>query len=43
MGLFSPSKITTQQHLPIEDIRDDLVIMKNGKCLTGDGDYSVKL
>ncbi|KXK26216.1 MAG: hypothetical protein TR69_WS6001001211 [candidate division WS6 bacterium OLB20] len=30
MGLFSPSKITTQQHLPIEDIRDDLVIMKNG-------------
>lgn len=30
MGLFSPAKISTQAHLPIEDIRDDLVIMKNG-------------
>lgn len=31
MGLFSSSIIpSTQQHLAIEDIRDDLVILKNG-------------
>ncbi|MFQ5492819.1 MAG: hypothetical protein ACE5DX_01520 [Candidatus Dojkabacteria bacterium] len=30
MGIFSQSEITTQAHLEIEDIRDDLVILKNG-------------
>ncbi len=31
MGLFGPSTSpSTQQHLAIEDIRDDLVILKNG-------------
>lgn len=30
----SPIRASTQQHLPIEDIRDDLVILKNGgACL----------
>jgi hypothetical protein len=30
MGLLSSSTISTQEHLEIEDIRDDLVILKNG-------------
>ena len=30
MGLFSSTIPSTQQHLEIEDIRDDLVILKNG-------------
>src|SRR3989304_794048 len=30
MGLFSTGTISTQTHLEIEDIRDDLVILKNG-------------
>ncbi len=30
MGLLSTSTISTQEHLEIEDIRDDLVILKNG-------------
>lgn len=30
MGLFSNTTISTQEHLEIEDIRDDLVILKNG-------------
>lgn len=30
MGLFSPTQVSTQQHLEIEDIRDDLVILKDG-------------
>lgn len=30
MGLFGGTEITTQQHLDIEDIRDDLVISKTG-------------
>jgi len=30
MGLFNQSTITTQQHLPLEDVRDDLVVLKNG-------------
>jgi len=30
-GIFSQNKTaTTQDHLPIEDIRDDLVVLKNG-------------
>lgn len=31
MGIFDPKKISTQQHLDIEDIRDDLVVLKTGK------------
>lgn len=31
MGIFDSKKISTQQHLDIEDIRDNLVILKNGK------------
>ena len=31
MGIFDPKKMSTQDHLDIEDIRDDLVILKNGK------------
>ncbi len=31
MGIFDPKKLSTQSHLDIEDIRDDLVILKNGK------------
>jgi len=30
MGLFSTSQISTQEHLEIEDIIDDLVLLKNG-------------
>lgn len=30
MGLLDPKSKSTQQHLDIEDIRDDLVILKNG-------------
>lgn len=30
MGLFSSGTVSTQQHLQIEDIREDLVILKNG-------------
>lgn len=31
MGLFDAKKLSTQEHLDIEDIRDDLVVLKNGK------------
>lgn len=31
MGIFDPRKLSTQEHLDIEDIRDDMVILKNGK------------
>ncbi|MBW7953617.1 MAG: hypothetical protein QY330_05095 [Candidatus Dojkabacteria bacterium] len=30
MGLFTQSTVSTQAHLPIEDVRDDLVVLKNG-------------
>jgi hypothetical protein len=30
VGLFGGGDVTTQQHLDIEDVRDDLVILKNG-------------
>lgn len=30
MAVFSPVQLSTQDHLDIEDIRDDLVILKNG-------------
>ena len=30
MGVFDPKQLSTQQHLDIEDIRDDIVIHKNG-------------
>jgi hypothetical protein len=30
MGLFDSKQISTQQHLDIEDIRNDLVVLKNG-------------
>lgn len=32
MGVFDPKKLSTQEHLDIEDIRDDIVILKNGKA-----------
>ena len=31
MGVFDGRKLSTQEHLDIEDIRDDLVILKNGQ------------
>lgn len=31
MGILDPRQISTQQHLDIEDIRNDLVVLKNGK------------
>jgi len=31
MGLFDPKQVSTQDHLDIEDIRDDLVVLRNGK------------
>ncbi len=31
MGIFDSRKISTQDHLDIADIRDDLVVLKNGK------------
>ncbi|HRN86272.1 MAG TPA: hypothetical protein PKU78_02995 [Candidatus Dojkabacteria bacterium] len=31
MGIVSNSKISTQDHLEIEDIRDDLVLLKDGR------------
>ena len=30
MGIFDPKQVSTQEHLDIEDIRDDLVVLKNG-------------
>lgn len=30
MGILQPRQVSTQQHLDIEDIRDDLVVLKNG-------------
>lgn len=30
MGILSPTQLSTQDHLDIEDIRDDFVILKNG-------------
>lgn len=32
MGILDPKKVSTQNHLDIEDIRDNMVILKNGKC-----------
>ncbi len=31
MGLFDTKQVSTQEHLDIEDIRDDLVVLKTGK------------
>lgn len=31
MGVFDGRKLSTQEHLDIEDIRDDLVILKSGR------------
>lgn len=31
MGIFDPKQISTQDHLDIEDIREDLVVLKNGR------------
>jgi len=31
MALMTPSKLSTQDHLEIEDIRDDLVLLKDGR------------
>ncbi len=31
MGIFDSRKISTQDHLDIADIRDDLVVLKNGR------------
>lgn len=31
MGIFDAKKVSTQEHLDIEDIRDDMVILKNGR------------
>jgi len=31
MGIFDPKQVSTQGHLDIEDIRDDLVVLKNGR------------
>lgn len=31
MGIFDARQLSTQDHLDIEDIRDDLVVLKNGK------------
>ncbi len=31
MGLFDAKRLSTQEHLDIEDIKDDLVVLKNGK------------
>lgn len=31
MGVFDPKQISTQDHLDIEDVRDNLVVLKNGK------------
>lgn len=31
MSVFDPKQISTQDHLDIEDIRDNLVVLKNGK------------
>jgi len=31
MGIFDAKKISTQEHLDIEDIREDMVILKNGR------------
>jgi hypothetical protein len=30
MGIFTPTQVSTQEHLDIEDIRDDCVILKSG-------------
>lgn len=34
MGIFDPKRISTQQHLDIEDIRDNMVVLKNGRVST---------
>lgn len=31
MGIFNTKQVSTQQHLDVEDIRDDLVVLKNGR------------
>jgi uncharacterized protein YkvS len=31
MGVFDTKKVSTQQHLDIEDIRDNLVVLKDGR------------
>lgn len=31
MGIFDPKQLSTQEHLDIEDIRDDLVVLRDGR------------
>jgi hypothetical protein len=31
MGILDPKKVSTQEHLDVEDIRGDLVLLKNGR------------
>lgn len=31
MGIFDPKQLSTQDHLDIEDIRDDLVVLRDGR------------
>lgn len=31
MGIFDPKRMSTQEHLDIADIKDDMVVLKNGK------------
>lgn len=31
MGIFDPKRVSTQEHLDIEDIKEDLVVLKDGK------------
>ncbi|MEP7103128.1 MAG: hypothetical protein ABI721_00260 [Candidatus Dojkabacteria bacterium] len=31
MGIFDPKRISTQEHLDIADIKDDMVVLKSGK------------
>lgn len=31
MGIFDPKKMSTQDHLDIADIKEDMVVLKNGK------------
>jgi len=31
MGIFDPKRVSTQDHLDIEEIKDDMVVLKNGK------------
>lgn len=31
MGIFDPKRMSTQDHLDIADIKDDMIVLKNGK------------